>query len=265
MRNTDLGISTAALCLVALALGAIFASSGFAESEIKGGVRVSVTGKLTPNTLPRRGTAPIGVSIGGKISPTEPGTLPKLTKLTIAINRNGRLDAQGLPRCRIGRIRPSTTRQALDACGSALVGEGHFAADVKIPEQSPFPSQGKVLAFNGVLRGRPAIFAHIYGISPVPTSYVLPFTISRDSGKYGTELAASFPEVTGDWGYVTALTMNLHRRFLRRGRVHGYLSAGCPAPKGFTKVLFSLARTSFEFDNGVKIATTLNRTCTVKG
>ena len=265
MRRTKLAIWSIALCGAMLPVAAPLVPMASAESSIKGGIKVAVTGKLRPTVLPRRGAAPIRVSFGGKISSAQPDTLPKLTKMTIAINRNGRLDTHGLPRCRLGQIRPSSNRQALDACGPALVGEGSFSADVRIPEQSPFPSRGKVLAFNGRFNGHPAIFAHIYGTDPYPTSYVLPFRVSRSAGTFGTVLEASFPQVTGEWGYVTGLRMSLHRRFSYRGKVRGYLSAGCPAPKGFTKVPFQLARTSFEFENEVTIDTTLNRTCTARG
>jgi hypothetical protein len=265
MSKTSLAIPTAALCLATVALAIFGSSPGLAETEIKDGVKVSVTGKLTPITLPRRGTAPISVRLGGKIELARPGALPKLTKLAIALNRNGHVDTHGLPYCRIGQIRPSTTREARATCGAALIGEGSFTANVKIPEQSPFPSNGKVLTFNGRLHGRPVILAHIYGIDPLPTSYVLPFTVRHTTGTYGTVLETSFPEVTGEWGYVTGITMNLHRRFSYRGKTRSYLNAGCPAPKGFTVIGFALARTSFEFDNGLTISTPLNRTCRVKG
>lgn len=265
-RKTKRAIAVLALSAAVLAPLAISSSVVSGETGIKEGVKVSVSGKLTPTMLPRQGTVPIGVSFGGTIASARPGEPPKLTKLTIAINRNGRLDTHGLPRCRFGQVAPSTTREALAACGSSLVGEGSFAANVKIPEQSPFPSKGKVLAFNGRLHGRPAIFAHIYGIRPLPTSYVLPFTISRSAGTYGTQLEASFPEVIGEWGYVTAIAMNLHRRFSVRGETRGYLNAGCPAPSGFTRVAFPLARATFVFDGGLTItAPPLIRSCTVKG
>lgn len=266
MSKTKRVLSALALCAGVLASLALSTSVGSAETGIKEGVRVAVSGKLTPTTLPRRGTAPIGISFGGSIHSDRPGGPPKLTKLTIAINRNGRLDTHGLPRCRLGKIDPSTTREALDACGSSLVGEGSFAADVKIPEQSPFPSKGKVLAFNGRLHGRPAILAHIYGIRPLPTSYVLPFTIAKSAGTYGTLLEASFPAVTGEWGFVTAIAMNLNRRFSVQGKTRGYLNAGCPAPSGFTRVAFPLARATFVFDGGLTIAAPpLVRSCTAMG
>jgi hypothetical protein len=265
-RETKRAIAALALSAAVLAALALSTSVGSAETGYEKGVTVSVSGKLTPTTLPRRGTAPIGVSFGGTIASTLPGGPPKLTKLTIALNRNGRLDMHGLPRCHLGWIAPSTNREALAACRSSLVGEGHFAAKVKIPAQSPFPSKGKVLAFNGRLHGRPMIFAHIYGPRPVPTSYVLPFTISKSEGTYGTQLETSFPEVTGEWGYVTALSMNLNRRFSIRGKTRGYLNAGCPAPSGSTLVSFPLSRATFVFDNGLTITPpAMVRSCRAKG
>jgi hypothetical protein len=265
MRETKRAISAAVLGAAALAPFAISVSAGSAETGFKEGVKVSVSGKLTPTTLPRRGTVPIGVDFGGTIASTRPGGPPKLTKMTIAINRNGRLDTRGLPRCRLGHIDPSTNREALLACGPSLVGEGSFSANVKIPEQSPFPSQGKVLAFNGRMHGKPVIFAHIYGVRPLPISYVLPFEVKRSAGTYGTVLEASFPPVTGEWGYVTGISMNLNRRFSSGGRTRGYLKAGCPAPKGFTKISFPLAHSIFVFDGGLTVDTPpLLRTCRAK-
>lgn len=262
--KTSIALPVAVTVLLAMGLLVVFASAGQAETQIKDGVKVAVTGRLRPTTLPRRGSTPIQVRLGGRIGLVGPGTLPRLTKLTIELNRHGHLDMRGLPSCRLLDIRPSTTREAMAKCGPALVGEGSFSANVKFPEQSPFPSDGKILAFNGRYRGRPAILAHIYGTQPLPTSYVLPFTIGRSSGAYGTVLEAEFPEVTGEWGYVTGLEMDLHRRFGYRGKTRGYLNAGCPAPKGLTLAPFPLARTSFEFDNGLTISTTLNRTCRVR-
>jgi hypothetical protein len=236
-----------------------------AELIQKGPVRVALSARLSPTRLPRHGSAPISVSIGGHISSTAPGGPPQLREVTFAFNRAGRLDLGGLPRCRLGHIDPSTTQEALLACRSSLVGEGHFSANVKFPEQSPFPSEGKVLAFNGVLRGKPVVFAHIYGTKPVPTSYVLPLTISHKGGMFGTVLDASLPQATGEWGYVTGLGLKLGRTYTSHGKRRSFLSAGCPAPRGFPGALFPLVRTSFAFDDGKTLTATLNRSCEAKG
>lgn len=230
--------------------------TAMAEIAQKDGVRVAVIGKMTPTRLPRTQSAPVSVSLGGQITATRAGELPRLEQIQIAINSHGTLNNRKIPLCRLGHISPSTTAEALAACRSSLIGEGRFSADVKIPEQSPFPSQGKLLAFNGRLRGEPAIFAHIYGTDPVPTSYVLPFTIEASHGSYGSLLKASLPRVTGDWGYVTGVSLKLQPRFL---------SASCPAPKGFRTAPFPLLRTSFGFGGGVNVTQTLVRHCKVRG
>jgi hypothetical protein len=240
--------------------------SSLARGEVtqREGVRVAVEGRIDPARLPRRGAAPVAVTIGGRISATAPGGPPRLRTIAIAINRQGRLSSRGLPLCRKGDISPSTTREALVACGRSLVGEGRFSADVRLPEQSPFPSQGKILAFNGRFHGRPAILAHVYGTRPIPTSYVLPFAIRRAHGTYGTILEASLPQVTGEWGFVTGVSMTLSRRFTYRGRSRSYLAAGCPAPAGFPGAVFPLVRTSFAFVGGPTLTSTLSRSCRVK-
>ncbi len=230
----------------------------------RGRVRVSVDGKLTPHALPRHGVAPVGISVGVRIDSTDKAVPPQLRRIAIAINRNGRFTPRGLTACRLHEIQPSTTAGALAACREALVGEGRFSANVKLPEQSPFPSAGKVLAFNGRLKGRPAILAHIYGTQPVPTSYVLPFAIEDSRGTYGTVLETSLPQVTGEWGYVTGLAMTLRRLFRYGGEGHSYLSAGCPAPTGFPGAVFPLARTSFAFAAGMTLVSVLNRSCRAK-
>jgi len=248
-----------------LALALCVAPSAPAELVQKGDVRVSLNASLSPTKLPRHGTAPIKVEIGGRISSTSPGGPPQLEQVTFAFNRAGKMDRKGLAKCRLGHISPSTTSEALLACKDALVGEGHFSANVQFPEQSPFPSKGKVLAFNGVLRGKPVIFAHIFGTEPVPTSYVLPLEIKEKGGTFGTVLHASLPVATGDWGFVTGLELKLGRTYTSRGKQHSFLSAGCPAPKGFPGAIFPLAKTSFSFEGGKTLTETLNRSCKAKG
>jgi len=251
--------------LAGLVLTLALATSAIAEVAQKQGVRVSVSASLAPNKLPRTGTAPVAVSFAGEIKPTSPTAVPQLASLAVAINSHGKLLTNGLPRCRLGHINPSTTQEALAACKSSLVGEGSFSADVRLPEQSPFPSAGKVLAFNARYQGKPAIFAHIYGTEPVPTSYVLPFLIKSTKGTYGTVLEAQLPRVTGEWGFVTGISMALNRTFSFHGKKQSYLSAGCPAPKGFPGVSFPLAKTTFAFEGGLKLSSVLNRSCKVAG
>jgi hypothetical protein len=251
----------AAAALLALAATAL----ARAEVSQKDGVRVSFEGRLIPHSLPRSGTAPVRVSVGAKIAATNGTTPPQLRRISIAINRHGRFDPQGLPLCSLRQIQPSTTADALRACRRSLVGEGSFSAKVLLPEQAPFPSEGKVIAFNGTFHGAPAILAHVYGTSPIPTSYTIPFAIGAARGTFGTVLSASLPQVTSEWGYVTGLSMTLGRSFAFHGRRRSYLSASCPAPPGFRGALFPLARASFTFGGRGTLTSILNRSCGVRG
>jgi hypothetical protein len=233
----------------------------------KGTLRVAFGGKITPYALPRIGVAPVAVSLGGHITTTTAqSTHPQLRTITLAINRDGRLDYQGLPVCHYRQIYPATNVEALENCRDALVGTGTFTAHVLLPEQSPFPSNGRVLAFNGKVHGRPVIFAHIYGTTSLPTSFVLPFSLTRTKGTFATTLTAHLPLIAANWGFINGVSLRLFRRFRYRGKVHSYLSAGCPAAKGFPGAVFPFARATYGFDTTIgNLATTMVRSCKVRG
>jgi hypothetical protein len=258
--------------LVALAL--VLAMSGLAPWAVvapapaevgqQGGVRVAFHGKLTPRSLPRSGTAPVRVAVGARITPLAGATPPPLRQITIEINRYGRLERRGLPACSYRELQPTTTADALRVCGDALVGRGHFSSNVLVPEEAPFPAAAELDAFNGTYRGRPAILAHIYGTSPGPISYTIPFSISSSHGDYGLKLTAPMPDVGSEWGYVTGLSLNLGRSFRAGGERRAYLAAKCPAPAGVSVGTFNFARASFDF-GATTVRSTLVRSCRAKG
>lgn len=257
----------AARSLAAFA-AAVLASSAAAGAEVvqKESLRVTVTGKLSPRRLPRHGTAPIAVTVGGEISTAGGGLPPQLKSLRIELNRHGRLETAGLPECRLAQIQPASTARALAACRSALVGRGSFSVDVVLAGQEPYPTTGRLLVFNGTYRGRPALLGQIYSAHPFANSFVVPFLLHEGGrGRYSITLTATLPRALTGWGHVTGLQMRLARRYSYRGQSHSFISAGCPAPKGFPGALFALARTSFGFVGGHELTTTLIRSCRVQG
>jgi hypothetical protein len=257
MRRTLLALSA-----VALVAAAVPASAEVAQ---QGTLRVSFEGKIAPHQLPRQGTAPVAVTLAGQIKTTDGADPPQLRTISLAINRNGRLDYKGLPRCNFHQIQPASTVEAKESCRKSLIGRGTFKANVALPEQSPFPSNGTILAFNGNLHGKPVIYAHIYGTEPLPTSFTLPFHIKQGKGDYATTLVADLPQVAAEWGFVRSLSLTLQRNFSYRGKRHSYLSAGCPAPKGFPGATFAFARAAFGFEDGSMLSSTLTRSCGVRG
>ena len=224
-------------------------------------VRLSFGGDLRPRRLPRRRLIPVTVSMSGRIEPTKGDKPPQLQRLEIAINRHGVIDGRGLPTCAIDDIQPATTEAALATCRRSLVGRGHFSARVLIPDGSPYPSEGTLLAYYGRYRGRPAILGHVYGTQPAPTSVTLPFLIRRTPGTYGASLSLALPDVTGPWGYVTGLDLTLHRTYRFRGHRRSFISASCPAPAGIAIAPFPLARGTFGFGGGREIESVVKQAC----
>lgn len=245
---------------------AAFATSS--ELSQHGGVRVAFEGKLAPRTLPRRGQRPIVATVGARITAAAGGDAPQLQQIEIAVNRNAHFAPASLPVCQMRQIQPATTAAALAACGRSLVGEGAFSARVLLPGQAPFPSAGKIYAFNGRWHGQPAILAHVYGTQPVPVSYTIPFQmlfgippgVRSRRGTYGTFLSASLPAVTGSSGYITGLSLS----FGRGPGSHGYLTAGCPLPAGLSSASFPFADARFSFATGT-VGAVLVRRCKARG
>lgn len=99
----------------------------------------------------------------------------------------------------------------------------------------------------------------------MPTSLTLPLRISATKGTFATVLTASLPEVASDIAYVSSIDLRLSRTFSSGGRKHGYLSAGCPAPAGFSAASFPLMRASFTFEGGSELTSTLIRNCQARG
>lgn len=257
----------AALKPLALLAGIALLAAAPAAAELvqKGNLRVAFSGKLSPRKLPRSGAAPIAISVAGKIATVDGTLAPQLRTLRIELNRGGRLDTRGLPVCRASQIYPASTERALKACRGALVGRGSFSVDVVLAGQDPYPTRGKLLVFNSRRKGRPALLGQIYSSKPFTTSFVIPFKIAKiRKGRYGTALTASLPGALGNWGHVTGLDLRLARRYTHRGRRHSFISAACPAPRGFPGALFSLARTTYRFAGGQKLTSTLTRQCRVR-
>lgn len=259
MPASRIVVSAIVLCLAAGSLAG-------AEVVQHGTLRVSVQGGLTPKTLPRTGTAPVAVKVGGRVSTTDGSEPPQLQKLEIEINRHGRIDGTGLPTCKAQAIRTASNGRALAVCGPALVGEGKFSGTISLPGTAPFPFEGKLLLFNGREHGHPVLLGHIYSPHPFSTSFVIAFQVrAKRQGEFGTVLTANLRQALGSKKNLTGIEMTLSRRYSYRGKRRSYVSAGCPAPKGFHSVPYPLARTSFGFAGGATLTTVLNRTCGARG
>ncbi len=256
-----LGALLSATLFACLCLGAL------AQAEIvkEGDVTVSFHGDISPQKLPRTGTAPIAVQIGAKIKGSDPANPPVLERIVLEINSHGVLQSNGLARCSLGKLNSVNSTQAKKACGDALVGHGNVTSRVTLPGQGAFASNGPLLAFNGVHRGKPAIFAQVATGAPLPLTYVIVFDVSKTKGTFGTRLDATLPPIASEYGYISAFDMSLSRRYTWGGQKLSYASSGCPAPKGFNIASFPLAKAKYEFSGERTLSQTLVRECKVRG
>jgi hypothetical protein len=248
-----------------LLLGGATIARANGEVERKDNLQVVVSGKLSPHRLPRQGSAPVSVSVQGKISTLDGSNPPQLERLTIAINRHGHFETRGLPICRIGEIQPASNARALQACRSALVGKGKFFGTISLPGQAPYPIEGELLVFNGREGSHQVLLGHIYSPHPFATSFVISFEIKHSGhGVFGTTLVANLNRALGKKRNLTGIEMTLSRRYSSSGARRSYISAGCPAPKGFPSIHYPLAKTSFTFAGNTTLQATLTRSCGVR-
>lgn len=244
------------------ALFALLAIPAAGEVAQKGNLIVSFGGSISPTKLPRTGTAPVAVNISARVRTTDGSLPPSLSRISLDINRNGSLFNRGLPSCPIGRIRSAIARDALAACSAARVGNGRAGGEILLTGQPPFQFSGGLVAFNGTLGGgRQAILAQLDITAPIPLTFILPFTIQRTPGTFGTQLVGVVPKRVQRLTHITRLSLHLYRLYKAGGQRHSYLSAGCPAPEGFSGATFPLVRASYRFEDDTTLSSVLVRTC----
>lgn len=229
------------------------------------GLRITVLSQVQPYKLPRVGTAPIAVFVGGHLATPSGAIPPQLNRLTVDVNRHGLLQSRGLPVCPSGRLRSTSTEQALAACAPALVGSGQFWAHILLPGQRPYPTHGRMVIFNGRSHGHSALLVHIFTSNPFNASFTVIFGIRHiDKGRYGTRLAATFTQALGEWGYVDRIKLTLKRKYRFKGKELSYFNSGCPAPAGTDRTAFPLAYVNFSFAGRPSLGATVTKACAVK-
>jgi len=257
-RPLKAGASVLALLLLAAALAT-------AAVVQQGDLRITVLSQIQPYKLPRDKPAPIAVFVAGHLDNAKGGIPPQLQRLTIDVNRHGLLQSKGLPSCKTPEVQPASTQRALANCGDALIGSGQFWANIVLPDQGAYRTQGRLLIFNGREGQKPVILAHIFTSHPFNTSFVIPFSIKKVSkGPYGTELSASLPEALGTWGYLDRIKLTLKRKYQYKGEQLSYFNASCSAPKGSERAPFPLAYAKFSFAGRAPLAASVDKTCGVK-
>ena len=246
------------------ALGCLLLGTAAAERSGGGALLTTFNGSIAPKYLPRHRPVPVSLELEGSIRATDGSPTPRLSSIGIEFGASGGLETAGLPVCPRARLRNATSLQALQRCGSALVGNGTIVTEAPLSAEDPLLARARALAFNGRMGGRPAVWVHAYSTSP-PVSFVLPFFIRTvRTGAYGIRLHAPLADALGPWPRLRSFRLLLGRRYRAHGVTRGYLNASCPLPPRFNTLSFPLAKVTYGFAERPSRAITIIRACRVR-
>ena len=194
-----------------------------------GPVWVSATATMKPRELPARGNRPVFLNSVTRVGSKDGSTPPTLQTLIFQLDRNGTVDARGLPACTTAKLEGTTPAQARKRCAGALVGKGTGRALVTMPGRAPFTITSPLSFFNGPRDGgRPTLIAHAYETVPAPRALLVPITIERVAkGRYGFRAEVQVPEIAGGYGAATLAEARIGAVRKRGGREVGYINAHC--------------------------------------
>jgi hypothetical protein len=225
-----------------------------------GNLRLTANGNFSPTALPKNELAPITLNLSGKIETLDHTHPPAIQEVIVETDKNGSINAKGLPVCTSGKLQAQTTAKARAICGPAIVGEGKTSVEVAFPEQRPFVIKSELLVFNGgVSGGKTKVFVHAYLSSPVSAAVVVPVTVTKiHNGRYGLKTVAKIPKIAGGYGSPLSFSLKVGRKFTYKGKKQSYLLAKCP--DGHLQ-----AKGVGIFSGNLRLAGSLVRSCTPKG
>jgi hypothetical protein len=185
---------------------------------------------VVPKKLPRDRMAPVALNLSATVSTTD-GTHPSaLRELTIDLDRNIAIDAEGVPVCRLRTSLGRRLGKLRKACRSATVGGGNADLEVAFSEEKPIRESRTLTLYNSGLKGG---VVSLYGVAsinvPKPQAIVIPIEIKKiDTGGVGLEAVERIPVIAGGNGSLIGLRLRLKRLFSFEGKQKSYTTARCP-------------------------------------
>ncbi|MEX2448505.1 MAG: hypothetical protein WD404_07155 [Solirubrobacterales bacterium] len=253
----NLLVTLALSALLAIGVAAIASAAG--TTLRAGNLVLRFGGNVVPKKLPKKRFAPVALNSFGKIR-TADGSHPSAFREAIVdIDRNGRVNARGVPACRGGQLQARTTAAAKRVCRRAIVGSGSARVQISFPEQRPIRVNSPLLIFNGGGRGgKTTMYIHSFITVPVPAAIVTTLTIKKiRKGRFGNRVVARVPVIAGGSGSALSFNFTIRKKFFRfKGRAHPYLEARCPDGRFQTRVLKALFRNETR-EAGVQASTNL--------
>jgi hypothetical protein len=229
---------------------------------------IGVSGETVPGKLPRSQMVPATLRLGFTSKAPSTPTTPELTSIRLEISRNLALQTADLPNCAISELY-SESSDARRICAGSLVGSGIVISEVTLPGQAPVTIEGHLLAFYDFGEGQPRILAQVTSTGALPLTYVIPFTIQRSHGIFGTILSVEqmrfiagicarghpncFSQTytyKGIYGHISKFELTVDRQFVHAGKRTSVVSADCPASGSSSSEAFPLVKVNLTYPAG---------------
>jgi hypothetical protein len=255
-RLTSVLVLGSMLAVVIAGIAAAFKPTVIVDPPLE----VILNGGISPTKLPKNELAPLHFKTEGTINRLDDQHVQPAKEVIVETDKNGTINAKGLPTCKISKLVATTTAAALEACKPALVGKGRTDVEVEFAESPKFLAKSKLLAFNaGVKGGVTTILIHAFLKSPVSAAVITTVKVTKiHKGPYGTKGVATIPVIAGGAGSAKAFELEFFRMFTYKGKRQSYLLAKCPTGK-------LQAHAELIFSDGHKLGGALSRPCTPQG
>jgi hypothetical protein len=263
-RTILLALLLGALALALMAAAGAYPPSAGGDSAQAGEVVIGVSGAIVPDKLPRSRMAPATLRLGFTSEAPSTPTTPELTAIRLEVSRNIAFHTAGLPSCPITELYESS--DAGQVCAESLVGHGTVISEVTLPGRAPTTIEGRLSAFYDFGEGQPRILAQVTSAGALPLTYVIPFTIYKTQGVYGTTLSVEHMRFIngkcqrghsncfsqtytykGIYGHISKFDLTLDRHFAHAGKRTSVVSADCPAHKGSSSAGFPLVEVDLAY------------------
>jgi hypothetical protein len=215
--------------LLALAVAVLAAPSAAGDGALVevNDLVLRADGGFQPQTLPRRGFAPIDFQGHIDIDAKAGGRPAALQQALIDFDRDGRLEVVGLPSCAPEAVAQASTDEARRACRGAIVGTGHIGVYLSAPGVEA-EIDSPLTIFNGPrLATGPSVVLHTRFTVPAPKTYAILAPIESRSGAYRYRVRLDLPPLLGGDAALTHIDVKVGRRYRAAGRARSYVSARC--------------------------------------
>jgi hypothetical protein len=212
-------------CGLALLLAASAAGRG--ALVIVNDIVLRADGGFQPRSLPRRQFVPIDFHGYFDIAAKGGGEPVALNEAVIDFDRDGRLNADGVPVCSPAQVANASPQEARETCASAIVGTGHIEASIGLAGGTVAASSPLTI-FNGPPQeGNPTVILHARTTVPATQTFAIVVPIERRPGAFRYRATLTLPPIAAGLGAVTHVDVKVGRRFDIGGQRRSYVSAHC--------------------------------------